>query len=690
MSSEEKVVRKGITIKSLVLGGIIMAISYLFLFYSFHPRVAGANYWFNHYFVYFGLRWSYPWETFFFPMVIIMSLLALLSRKLRVTPQEWTIVYAIVSMVVPTIFWWGVWIWNMNPLCGTSRFKSILEYCPSIWIPKDYDILAKFYESRNPWEFTIPYAGSWTVPIITWILFYIFSGIWLYALALIFRKRFIEVEKLPYPGVIPSITIVNFASTPVSETSRRSILWSKKARLFWIGFLIGVFYAFFYIQDWWPYWFFKKPPFTIKGDISFQGKFPPFQRSVLSYSVLAMEVALFFLFSLDILFTATIFHIIFLILLPAYFVSTGVFPSKETSEWGAMWGIYYQSKYGYAGTYGMALNTMTIGIALYLIFYTRDYWIRLFKGFLGKEKVSEEGEPCSIRTMWILFILGFILMWAWMIASEIHPIASLAGLIYIGIVWFAVIRFRGEAWNGPILPWGFRLQGPDRAFAYGTGATLGLWKWGEPAHSTTGYGLAFTVSNFTTYQIFTPAVSAIYSYKMAAETKTDPREIFKVQLPLIIIVAILSVTIGWYNMGLQGLRNWSHSWTQSWDGALNNGMGAANSVVNGRGEDPIRANSMIIGIVIGAILMFLRTRFAWFIINPIAVPLLTLTNFYSSLSAIIAFILKLLVVKIGGAKVYENYAVPIAVGVFYGSFIMWHILLPLSLQLSLGWKMIPV
>jgi len=65
-------------------------------------------------------------------------------------------------------------------------------------------------------------------------------------------------------------------------------------------------------------------------------------------------------------------------------------------------------------------------------------------------------------------------------------------------------------------------------------------------------------------------------------------------------------------------------------------------------------------------------------------------NFYTSLSAIIAFILKLLVVKIAGARIYEEYAVPLAVGAFYGSFIMWHIGYPLMIQLRFGWHVIPI
>ncbi|RLG02532.1 MAG: hypothetical protein DRN54_04400 [Thaumarchaeota archaeon] len=52
----------------------------------------------------------------------------------------------------------------------------------------------------------------------------------------------------------------------------------------------------------------------------------------------------------------------------------------------------------------------------------------------------------------------------------------------------------------------------------------------------------------------------------------------------------------------------------------------------------------------------------------------------------IAFIWKLLTLKIGGLKVYENVMVPIAMGIFFGSFVHWFIIFPILFQFRFwGW-----
>ncbi len=688
MSTEAKseAVAKGITPKSLTLSAIIIILTYAIFFYSFHPSVAGAPYWFTHYLVYFGWKWYFGWETILFPLMFIIALLSFASRKLSLTKQEWTIVYAVASVVVPSTFWWGIWAWCMNTMLGTEKYKHLIEFIPSNWVPRDYTILSAFWESRNPFQWTIPYADAWTVPIVTWVLYYIFFNVMLYGLALIFMKRFIDVEKLPYPVTITTLTMINYVSSPAVEGAKRRLLFSKKALLFWIGFILAVLYDLFHFQYWGGFlsiW--KHPPFVIP-DVDLQGKYPPFQRSVLdSFSPTPAQVGLCFLFSIDILFTGVLFYFIFQVIVPAVFVATGVYPSSPTSEWGAMWGTYYKSDLGLAGTYNWALNCMTFGIALYLIWYTRDYWISSFKRFMRGE-APEKDEPVPPRVAWLIFLGGTILLFLWMCASQIHPVASFLGILYILVVWFAVLRFSGEAWTSDIFdPWGFRLQGPDRHFAYYVSSAL------AGNASTTGYGLAYIVSNATCYQPHSSLVPAIFSYKIARETKTDPKEVFKIQFPIVILTAILSVVIGWYTIGLQGMRNWAHGWTTSWDGALNNGLGAGNYVVRAKEPpNPVFAWSTLTGIIVGAVLMFLRTRFAWFIINPIAYPMLALLNFYAWGSVLVAFIAKLLVIKIGGARIYSDYAVPFAVGMFFGSLLSWSLGWPIVLYLRYGAGVLPI
>lgn len=680
-------VKKGITSRSLTLCAIIFLITYVTFLFSFHPRVGGPSMYFTHYLVYLGWRWYFGWETILFPLMVIMSLLALASKRFMLTKQEWTIVYSVASIVIPSTFWWGIWAWCMNGLMGTEKWRALIDYLPPLWAPKDFKILAAYWESRNPYEWSIPYAEAWGTPIIMWVLFYIITNLWLYGLVLIFRRRMIEVEKLPYPVTTTTLTVIDMVTTPITGESRRVMLWSKGALPFWIGFLISIIFGIFSLPGWLQ--IFRTPPFTITtytGGI-WQGKFPPFQRSILAYSVDLPDIGLGFLFPLDILLTGVLFHWIFLVILPAVFVVMGVYPPSPTSEWGAMFGtIYFQGK-KYAGivnpgNYALMLNAMTFGVALYLIFYAREAWIDMFKKFIKGEAMPE--EAASPRLIVTLFLASWIAFIIWMVISGIHILAALAVTIYALIVWFAVIRYSGEAWGPALIPWGFRLQGPDRYFSFAVTSALGLNK------TITGYGMGYVLSNLTTYQPHSAVIPGIFSYKIASETKTDPREIFKIQIVTLILASILSVIIGWYTIGVQGLVNWRHGWTTSWDGALNNGFGTGKDVVTWTAIDPRDYGPVIVGTILGAVLMFLRTTFAWFIINPIAVPLLTILNFYGSLSFTIAFILKLLVMKIGGIRVYSKYGVPIAVGLFFGAFIWYHIFWPLLLMLRYGYRLLPI
>ncbi len=679
---EEDRYSSGITLKSISLAIIVVAIAYGIFLFSFNPRVGGAFGWFTHYMTYLGFRWFSMWEVFMFPLILIMTLLASFSSIFKLTKQEWTIIYAIVMMVLPSIFWWGIWSWCMNPMLGTEKFKSLLEYVPSLWVPKNFDILASYWESRNPWNWTVPYANAWYPSIIMWVLFYIFLNFMLYGLVLVFQRRMIEIEKLPYPVAMTSYTLINMATTTVSERSARSILWSKKSLVFWIGFIIAVFYDVFYL---FPKDIFKHPLFTIPGDVDLQGKFPPFQRSILSYYVTPVHIGLFSLFPLDVLFTAVLFHIIFLIIMPAIFVSTGIYPSERTSEWGAIFGTTWRTKYGFAGTYNTILLYTFLGVALYLLWYYKDDWVKSFKSLFSKEAISSDNEPVSPRTAWLILICGFIGLLGWMAASGINIIGAFIGLVVSLIVWFAVIRYSGEGWNDPNEVWGFRLQQLPRVLSWNLSNSL-------TGHaSTSGYGLGFVTANIIAYQPPYSAIPAIFSYKIANETNTDPKEIFKVQIPTMLLASILSIVIGWYVIGIQGLSNWRHGWTTSWDGALNNGLGAANYVVNAKSPlDGIYSWSIIIGTVLGIIFMFLRTTFPWFYINPIGIPLLTIFNFYVSLSAIIALILKYLVLKIGGSKIYNQYGIPFFIGLFFGSLMTWHIGYPLVLYLEYGLHVIPI
>ena len=698
-------VGRGITARSIILGGIVFIFSLIILAYSFH-RVPGGNFEGVHYIVYFSSRWGYSWNTIFFPLILIIAALQLLHRKLGLTRQEWTIVFSILSMIWPMLFWVGIYTWAAQitlPPAGFRGWDRLLEYIPDSWTVKD-ELIAKAYFDRRSYELAfgywpihnVLYAEAWAVPLVVWTLFGIFIGLLTYGLALIFRRPFVDIEKLPFPGMYPNLSLIEMASTPAkAQSGMRAVIFSRKAMYFWLGFAVAFILELFNDDGVTAWLIWEKNPLPWEADIDYSGAIgPPGGAPVfLNFWNMIYHVGIAFIFPLDILFTGLLFFLIWHWIVPWGLVAAGLYPAGRNVRgfgvcWPAVWGDEW------AEAYQMQFLTMWLGIALFTVWQTRGYWLESFRSFLrGGGAEAAAGEPCSNRTIWLVFLTGSIGLLAWMIASGIHPWMSLVVVVYIILVQIAIIRMRGELWSGmSTCPWGFRTQHTVAPTIRLTGSVIGM-PIDEAANSLTAFGSGFVLSTPLaggSYQPWAPNVAGIYSYKMAAETKTSARDVFRVQMPTLILGMILTTFLGWLVVGTGGMKNWEHGWTMSWDGALNN-MGQAVWATEGTGftTRPLSVPTMTwgaIGIIEAIVLMYLRMRLPWLPINIVGVPLLIWTQAFGMFTIFIAFIWKLLTLKIGGVRVYENIMVPIAMGIFFGSIVHWLILFPVFLQFMFwGW-----
>jgi hypothetical protein len=78
---------------------------------------------------------------------------------------------------------------------------------------------------------------------------------------------------------------------------------------------------------------------------------------------------------------------------------------------------------------------------------------------------------------------------------------------------------------------------------------------------------------------------------------------------------------------------------------------------------------VLLGVIIVGALSFLHARFLWFPFEPIG--FIMGTTFMSALWGywgpfLIAWVVKVLTLRIGGSKAYENYGIPIAAGFVAG------------------------
>jgi len=710
MSSEKGLaeVRRGITPKSIVLGGIIFIFCIVLLAYGLRRVPPNDQLHWAWRLVYLSSRWDtgiLGVNTLFIPLFIIIMLIQLLpriSKYVRLTPQEWTVVFSILAMVWPMIFWVGIFTWAAGLPLIPAKFEGwdrILQYVPDSWVVKDMDIAAIYYSTRDYTigAFGLPvlnvaHAEAWVTPVIIWSIFGVLIGLLTYGLALIFRRVFIDIEKLPFPCVYPNVYVVNMVSSAAEEKSAsrfRAALLSRKGLYFWIGFIVAFLLEFFRSDGVAGAYMFKELPVKFTLDIDYSGLFPPGGAYIpLMWWNNIFALGLNFLFPLDILFTGLLLYGIWHVIVPWSLVASGVWPAGSYGFgdcWPAAWGATWDK------AYEMQFMTMWVGIALFTLWQTRTYWLESFRGFLkGGKAETLEGEPCSYRTSWTIFLIGFVGLLVWMIGSGIHPWMSLAVVIYITLVQVAILRMRGEVWSTiPAVPWGFRTQHTVAPFVRLVGAMGGLMTLDEAANSVHAFGAAYVLTTPMaggSYQPWGPNVAAIHSYKMAAETKTSPREVFLVQLPSLIIGVILVTVIGWLNVGTGGIGNWQAGWTTGWDGCRNN-MGQAVWATEGTGftARPLSIPTItwgVFGIAITIILMWLRGRLPWFPINVVGVPLIVWTQVFGIFMVFVAFIWKLLTLKIGGVKVYEDIMRPIAVGFILGGLVPWLIACPIILHFS--------
>jgi hypothetical protein len=89
--------------------------------------------------------------------------------------------------------------------------------------------------------------------------------------------------------------------------------------------------------------------------------------------------------------------------------------------------------------------------------------------------------------------------------------------------------------------------------------------------------------------------------------------------------------------------------------------------------------TMIFGIVFVGIIYFLRMRFPWFWLNPAGVSVgLAFPNLVF-INCIPMFIFKYLVIKIGGSKAWDQYALPAVIGYMIGSGLLYDLIVGITL-----------
>ena len=512
--------------------------------------------------------------------------------------------------------------------------------------------------------FEIPW-GEWA-PIILYytVLFYLYA-LSLMATVNIFRRHWIDVEKLPFP---PAAIAYEFLRRipPIVATEPEK----KRGEVspFLIGVILGVFFELplilAMILPWFPdIYGFRTHTCTSAAHYVPAGEI----ASHPVYSVIAglgslnknpAAIAAGYFAPLDILFNAWFWYLVILLLVQVWYYMGYYTANMQIGTCCRAWGSQ-------SPTHSPPLNWAVIEaggiymIAIMEIFMARHYLVQTIRKALGKKsELDESNEPGSYRLNWTLFIVSnAILIGLWMVNGLTLPIAillvgqnllhAIAQLMFVGLtptthVWFEGATFFRFVWATPPDP----LSTMTREQFYTMTFAQEMTNMQHPPGSAIfGPGLTYRMNSLTGSRVSNRNLFIAMAISVLIVLSTA----------IIAMITVCSAYGGprtaWFNtcsLEWAAYCGWEHPGVGHWSEWLPH---------------------FIAGALIVAIMRVLRARFVWFPFHPIGFLLAWgYTSLQRGLITVFFFgwLLKWLTLRIGGSRLYENYGVPLATGFIVG------------------------
>jgi hypothetical protein len=569
-------------------------------------------------------------------VLVLLYTTALAASAFANTNSPWREIYALMTARLATA-------------------ESVMVYVPEFVSPP-----------REAAEVLIRGAGSVTaipwnkfIPVMVWwfFMFAFFAGISI-GLASIFRRQWMDVEMLPYP----QITVAYSAIMGAGEVSNPK--WAGRWA-FILGFIVGLglelIRAGILFFPWFPDIYSIRSN-TCGGSVTHWLSFP---GTTWHYGLtkLTPVYALLLLAPLHSLFSIVFWGIVYEIA-SAVAVALGYYTGYvDMGFCGKSWcgqGTPFAEP---PLAFGSLISGVMLGAFIMTIFHERHHIVMTLKMAFGgvRDTKVEAEEPMSYRSAWIILIVSFILLVALFTSTGMSVWASFVITLTGVVVWFTT----SQLWA--------RVGGSNEP-GYNFGpffAKMLLWP-------PTAYMLPVTSADTSLAQFFiyepvshcpsNPWCSTFYAavgpYKMAKMMNVHPRGVVKITsvslITAIFVACIMMILLpGVYGRGVTGCI---------WAGNIEFRI---NDMWNRPAPRPIIEIAPWItgGFIFMVIMSFLHTRFLWM---PDPLMSIIAWDWIGGLhgiwmAALICSIVKWLILRIGGSKLYEEKAIPFAGGFMLGA-----------------------
>ncbi len=627
-------------------------------------------------------------NAFFLPFIYIILLNELLGRinkRLRLSGQELVVIFTALLLVN------SIKYMPKGALSGGEAVIGLLEksliaaissqimdpglaeyYRPMVpsWMgPKSVEALEAIAYGLKPGQ-ALPW-GEFIAPIAYWSLYVIL----IYCLCLflsfgVYGKRWVEVERLVFPLSQPMVFAVNSAMDidPATNKSRWFDLRQINYRVFWIAFAIGAIFSFI------PVLGEIIPPLAVWGAFAWGEQpilfewMPAVLPGAMARGVLQVDqIALWLLLPVSTLVSCVLAYVIFGVLYQGLGVLLGVIPYNPGMEflwnWEDIPANWYPLPYRFIGVTGMM-----VGLGLISLWHARDRFRELFVSLRGPDR-SEYG--LSLRGLSLFGIVVMALILIQFIASGVPAIIAILMLVFAIVYYTALARVTSELW------WhvdDFMGVG-GYSYIYTPGVLLGYWPYTVPtggnnyAAFVTAH-LALPFNNCWTVRVngLGPGGS-VGLYKIAYETRTNLRDVLATAVYYVVLGTVLtSVFMIWFLAHGGGITR-----TNSW-GNWVHWMKTGYAVTGSGGFGPYgetRPDAIFpfaaFGLVLFFALYFIRIKFPMIPIDPTAFTMsLAVGLIWTWLSALVALVIKLVLVRVMGVRRFEQYVLAIATGIALG------------------------
>ena len=586
------------------------------------------------------------------PLLYILALISSLmmgkvvektGRSAGLSVQEITFIIAVTYVAVDaSTLLYSIYPATLIRPIVELQSTQIASFLPPWWGPKDPQTLTLMTTGGA----TINWS-AWGSGLISWFIYGLTIVLPQIFLATVLRRQVVEVESLPFPHTIPVIAILK-------ATEEGTLLSFKKNKWLYIGFIIGIIYGIIIFIN-----YFSPVPLSI-----FPGFYPlyrvvvPVLKPILPNAILgwwfsAIDMSIAYLAPTDVTLTAVIFGIILYIIYPVLATNAGIIGPGTNVMWSGPFPFAYIFYIG-----------MPIGMGIFPLLFGYKSIKSSIKRMFSEEGIKAGEIPGKIAITGLA--LSYLLFIVYYAVAGTPIVIVIPWVILWSIMMLGGMRTYAESgmWNYNYHFYGRHLVSVPITSATGIMPT-------NPTASTSNYW-SFFIVNLTGNSLLGQGPFNTYGYlagyKVADSTNTRPVDLFWGYIIAAIVIAltgIFSTLFLCYNIGTTvGFKQ------NVWYRIFKRYYGAQTSFITSAGStlSSDKITWIWTGAILAGIILFLKTRFIWFFINPVGLVLIGSSWFF--FNVVLAGILKYITIKIGGAKLFENVTSKVVSGFMIGASII--------------------